>query len=225
MFNAPTLEAAKLCIDHYPPHQVVDAYGNAHGYAIDFVKRVMDAINEPLEIEIKPSLEQCIWLARQGKIDVLMGLYKTPDREAFMDLFKFSDGYSRTLFISLEHAPPVTKLQDLKGRKVGVIRGYHYFEAFDQYPDLERVAHMHLGQLLQVLRRGEVDYIAVSQYLWLEVEPSLKADNIDYRIAKYQPSNDQAVYLGVVRRAEWQPDRLKLKQIVERLYQERAYGM
>jgi polar amino acid transport system substrate-binding protein len=218
-------QAAILCVDHYPPHQVVDAHGNVSGYAVDFVKQVLSAMDEPLEIRVESTLEQCLWLAKQGQVDLIMGLYKTPEREAVMDLFKFSDGYSKTLLVSLSHTSDVKQLADLVGRRVGVIRGYHYFDAFDNHPQIHRVPQMHLGQLLQLLLKREIDYVAVSQYQWREMEPSLKSHNLPYRIASYRPTNDQPVYLGVVRRGSWHPNLPQLKSVVESLYQQRVYDL
>lgn|GEM_PF-3745430 len=218
-------QSASLCVDHYPPHQVVLGENQAEGYAIEFAKEVVDALNDSLQIVTESNLEECLKLAHSGKVDLIMGLYKTPERSRFLDFYKFSDGYSSTLFITFYDHLNITSFQDLANKRIGVVRQHHYFDEFDQSTSITKIASDHLGQAIFRLKRREVDFVAVSRYQWEEVKDILRSYVSQVYVADFQYKNDAPVFLAASKTATLPFDRQQLAAVVERLYRQKRYGL
>lgn len=96
-FATPPLKLVSL---EYPPYiEVVD--GQATGIAVNLVKEVFQALNQPISIEVLP-WARAIAYVKQGRADAIFTAFKTKEREAFLD---YNQGvlFNQTIRLIVHH--------------------------------------------------------------------------------------------------------------------------
>jgi len=111
-----------------PPFSFVDQSGEAVGYSIDLCKRIAAAVKDELSLNgikidyVPVTAENRFSMVRQGKVDIVCGsttnTLKRRERVAFT-LLTFITGAE----MLVRTGSGIDKLKDLKGKKVGVVKG------------------------------------------------------------------------------------------------------
>jgi len=111
-----------------PPFSFVDQSGKAVGYSIDLCKRIAAAVKDELSLNgikidyVPVTAENRFSMVRQGKVDIVCGsttnTLKRRERVAFT-LLTFITGAE----MLVRTGSGIDKLKDLKGKKVGVVKG------------------------------------------------------------------------------------------------------
>jgi polar amino acid transport system substrate-binding protein len=102
--------------------------------------------------------------AAVGIYDVVVAVWRTPAREQEL---LFSEPYLMNEIIFLGRAGGnvrFERLEDLVGKKIGIVRDYAYGGGFDDHPRLNRVVNNHLVQNLLLLREGKLDLVVDDQW-------------------------------------------------------------
>lgn len=107
--------------DHeFAPFEYLDRQGEPQGFDIDILRAVAEVMNMPVEVRLGPWKEVRRDLER-GRIDVLLGMRYSQERDALLD---FSVPYlvnTSTIFVRKDS--PIRSLNDLQGKEVIVQRG------------------------------------------------------------------------------------------------------
>lgn len=121
-------EAFRIGYRHFaPPYSYAAANGQAAGYIVDLCREVADGVKRALNLPslpieyLKVTAEDRFEAVRDGRIDVLCEpTSMTMSRRALVDfsLPTFIDGAG-----VVTRGAPVKGLEDLKGKKVGVLKG------------------------------------------------------------------------------------------------------
>jgi len=121
-------EAFRIGYRHFaPPYSYAAANGQAAGYIVDLCREVADGVKRALKMPslpieyLKVTAEDRFEAVRDGRIDVLCEpTSMTMSRRALVDfsLPTFIDGAG-----VVTRGAPVKGLEDLKGKKVGVLKG------------------------------------------------------------------------------------------------------
>ncbi|QRG05958.1 amino acid ABC transporter substrate-binding protein [Xanthobacter dioxanivorans] len=121
-------EAFRIGYRHFaPPYSYAAANGQAAGYIVDLCREVADGVKRALKLPslpieyLKVTAEDRFEAVRDGRIDVLCEpTSMTMSRRALVDfsLPTFIDGAG-----VVTRGAPVKGLEDLKGKKVGVLKG------------------------------------------------------------------------------------------------------
>ena len=111
-----------------PPFSFVDQSGKAVGYSIDLCERIAAAVKDELSLNgikidyVPVTAENRFSMVRQGKVDIVCGsttnTLKRRERVAFT-LLTFITGAE----MLVRTGSGIDKLKDLKGKKVGVVKG------------------------------------------------------------------------------------------------------
>lgn len=146
--------------DHaYAPFEYLDSSGKPAGFNIDLLRRVAQIMDLAIRIELGPWDEVRGKLER-GEIDMLAGMYKTPERDRFADFT--IPHFITTYGIFAGKAPDISAPEELRGKRVAVQIG--------------DVAHDHL------LARGYSTEI-VEFRTWEDIFGALLDDRADYAVA------------------------------------------
>lgn len=144
---------------HYPPFSFRDAQGQPAGFSVELAM----AVGELMGWEVRFDLDHWVRVKEKletGEIDVVAGMFYTPERA---ELFDFAirhavasgDVFSRD-------GDGVRTLEDLRGQRVAVQEGdivHEYLRA--QNLDIEFVPRPTVVEALRLVAEGEVDYTAV----------------------------------------------------------------
>jgi len=183
LINTPKeLSEIVVASSPYPPFIVYDEKTQTvSGLDINLLKEVFPDLN--LKFVIVP-WDTSIAMMQRGLSHILPAISKRQDREAYLS---FSDNYRKEerYYFYANPNRVLDQLSDLKGLKVGVVKGYNYYQAFDQYKLCERVARSDERVLLEALDKGQVDAVIANGYVgdyWMQ---TLKLANVRKQRLEY----------------------------------------
>lgn len=152
----------------YEPFVVYDQKEHtANGIDIELLQRIFK--DWEVVVKVVP-WDTSIAMIQGGHAQVIPALSYRKDRESYMI---FSDNYrkeERYAFYARGHDGYNYKtLTDLKGCRVGVVKGYGYYAEFDAYHDCQREPSINESILFNKLSKGQLDVMitngAVGDYL------------------------------------------------------------
>lgn len=104
----------------YPPFEFLDSSGEPRGFNIDILKRIGELSGLRLEVDLGPWAEVRAQLER-GEIDLIAGMYRSPEREALVDFA--SPQFTSSYGIFALPDSRVKSLMDLPAARIAVQRG------------------------------------------------------------------------------------------------------
>jgi len=134
--------------------------GKFVGPFIDVMQQVAD--RSGLHIELRPLPWKRVLLEmKSGKIDGFFGGYKTAERESFGLFVEPPISWSTlSIFVREGEAFPFTRIEDLYGRKIGIVRGYNTSEEFDKAADERKILVEQTSNyvsLIKMLAAGRIE--------------------------------------------------------------------
>lgn len=152
---ADTLDFA---VSEFTPY-IFEENGQITGIHVDIVTEACR------ELGIEPHFLFLPWkralaYMEEGEVDALLSPIKTEEREKFMDYSSEPIDVEKTVVIARKDSNiKMTTLDDLKGRSIGVIRGYSYSPEFDNYEGLKKEEVTDAIQLMKKLDAGRTDLV------------------------------------------------------------------
>ncbi len=143
-------------MDAWPPMDYVDSRGRPQGIGAGYIHALNKRLGNRLQIVPGP-WKETFDAVKEGRLDALMDITPRPDREPF---FNFTEPY-----VSVPHAifarkgeDKLNTLADLKGRSVGVERGFFIVKVLQQhYPGIKVREYDSTSNALDALVKGETD--------------------------------------------------------------------
>ena len=140
----------------WEPFEFLDDAGRYRGMAAEYI----ELINAMLDVQMAParglSWSEVIARAQKSEIDVLPCVVKTPQREQYLDFTRSYLSFPMVVATRAD-ALALSGLDDLRGQKIGVVRGYATADLLQtHYPDLQQVEFGTLQQGLDALVVGEI---------------------------------------------------------------------
>ncbi len=142
--------------DDWPPYDFSET-GVPSGYAIDLVRLVAQKVGLQLEFVNGYSWDELLQMGREGSIDLFPAIWKTPERETFLN---FTAPYTETPHILLvrEEDNRIRGIQDLRGRILAGIKGYADVEMVKQhYPEITVREVANISEGLRAVAYGHAD--------------------------------------------------------------------
>jgi polar amino acid transport system substrate-binding protein len=191
-----------MVTEHWPPFRMNDEStpSGFRGIDIDVVNKLAEALGIAIEIQRHPwarALEQM----RSGEADLITGIARTPEREAFLHYVPISYAAVRPVFYTQRGKGHLFRsYQDLYGPSVGYSLNSAYFEPFNSDARINKVGLSTEEQLLHVLALGR---IAVT----VGTDPNISHEiaRLGYREVleptSYQPAEKTELFLALSRKA------------------------
>lgn len=150
----------------YPPLIQQDGGGPAHGLAVDVVRAVFARLGHDLTVEVMP-WARSLTMVRLGQRDCVFTIFRTPEREQFLDFSNESIIPQLIYFYARKDAGLAFNgdLSALAGRRVGTVMKVNYGERFDAAR--ERFTVQEVATLEQNFRKlvlGRVDLVPSNVY-------------------------------------------------------------
>jgi polar amino acid transport system substrate-binding protein len=170
----------------YPPLHWYD--GKAlHGASVMLTQRVFADMGVPVELRYVGPFPRLMANARQGTVDVVATLKRTPEREAFLRFTSvpaFSNPVS--VFVARAHSFPYAGWADLAGHVGGITTGTRFGEPFDTYlqQHLRVETSSSLESNFRKLDVGRIDYLITGYY---NGQAYIEAHRLQQRFIALQP--------------------------------------
>ena len=136
--------------------------GKFVGPFIDVMQQVAD--RSGIHVELKPLPWKRVLLEmKSGTVDGFFGGYKTAERETFSLFVETPISWSMlSIFVRKGEAFPFAGIEDLYGRKIGIVRGYNTSVEFDQAADEKKILVEETSNyvsLIKMLAAGRIEGI------------------------------------------------------------------
>ncbi|MFA7013407.1 MAG: transporter substrate-binding domain-containing protein [Desulfobacterales bacterium] len=161
----------------YPPFCIVDSDGMAKGFSVELMKAALFAMNREVSFRTGIRDEVRCWLER-GQIQALPLVCRTPERER---LFDFTILYMEThgAIVIRKDETGILKLNDLKGRRVAVMKGdsaEEFLRREERGIEIQTAATYE--NALRELSRGSFDAVAIPQLVGLRLIDEMALTNL-----------------------------------------------
>ena len=141
----------------WAPFEYFDEDDAHAGITSDYIR----ILNEQLELRMSvvPGLtwDQVLQGARDREIDVIPAIMATPERSAFLS---FTKPYLSlpTVIVARKDAPHIADLEDLRGKKVAIVKGYVTQQFMERdLPGQELLLVDRMDEALVVVSKGDAD--------------------------------------------------------------------
>lgn len=131
--------------------------GRSQGYTIDLLNLLAQRIGLQVEYVTGPTWSEHLELHKQGKLDLLHTIYRTPAREK---IGHFTEPFyrSRNVFVTRNSEADIADLAQLNGKTVAVGKGWAQEEFLaSQYPGIKRLTLRNMEELLDAVSSGKAD--------------------------------------------------------------------
>ena len=158
----------KFCVDpDWMPFESIHD-GKHIGIAADFFNILKNSSSIPMQLYPTASWQESLEAAKLHKCDIFTLASSTPERSKYME---FTEPYIKTptVLATKVDKPYTDKFYDLKGKKIGLVKGYAIDELLRaKFPDIEFVEVKNIHDGLQKVENGElygyVDNLMVIAY-------------------------------------------------------------
>ncbi len=141
----------------FPPIEYFDPQNTYQGISADFLSEVEKLLNIRFAIIEEKSWKAVIKKAQNREIDILGAAAKTPQRSNYLDFTKPYLTFPAVI-ITRKNVIPHTTMAELKGKKVGVTRGYAVHEYVQShFPALDLHPVTSIDEGLNLLSYGQLD--------------------------------------------------------------------
>jgi len=140
------------------------------GLSVDYMKLVAKKLGFEIEF-IKDSWENLYARFKKGEIDVLHGLFKTPERE---EIASFTEPYYKSHnALAIRKDSDIKKLDDIRGKRVAIIKEYGSSDTIlKMFPEIKVVNVKNLYEALEAVSNGDadaaIDNIGAMSYVIME---------------------------------------------------------
>lgn len=169
-----------IVADSWPPY-VYEESGVITGFDYEVSRAVLSKLGFSVELRLIP-WARCLWMVSNGEADAILDASVTPERRQTM-LFpdeKISDS-SSVLFYLKGRTYRYSGLGDLKGLRIGTIRGYMYSREIDEADWFVKEPVADIEQNIRKLLGGRIDLFISNRYVGeYSIRKAGAADRIDF---------------------------------------------
>nr|WP_321257895.1 transporter substrate-binding domain-containing protein [uncultured Pseudodesulfovibrio sp.] len=140
------------------PFEFIDEQKQVQGISAEYI----DFIKEKIKVEMTPTIDlswsEVLQSAKQGRIDILTSIAKTPVREEFL---LFTEPYIEfpIVIFSPKEAPLVNEISDIASGRIAVVEGYAAQEYLTyEHPKLKLLSFPTVNKAINALAMGEVNW-------------------------------------------------------------------
>ncbi|MDT4842994.1 Bacterial extracellular solute-binding protein [compost metagenome] len=210
----------RVMTDFWPPFRIAGDDGQLRGLDMDLLAELERRTGLRFEVRRAPWSRGLAALER-GAADLMTGLAKTPEREAYIDYLERPYFTCAPRFYGLpEQAQGITGYPQLGQYDIGYVRGSAYFEPFDSDRSLRKVGVGNEGQLLDMLRHKRLQLVIGTD---CQVDYELLNDpQLAGRIVKlaYRPPARTELFIGFSRQRPLQAQREAIAQALGQMIDE-----
>jgi len=146
-----------MCIDpDWLPYEKFDIHGKHIGITADIFKIISKEIGIPIEAIKTRTWEESIAAAKARKCDIFSLAMETKERKKYMN-FTTPYFFIPLIIVTKPNVTFVDNLTILKGKKIGIVKGYAFNEIFrKKYPELNIVDVKNVDDGLKRVSSGEL---------------------------------------------------------------------
>lgn len=187
---------------------------NRNGPDAEILKAIAEKLIAKLEIRPAP-FKRRLQLMKDGKIDFMSGLLKSPERENYIHYIfpPYKERSDTVFFISKGKSFLLKKYEDLYGMKIGTNLGSNYFPRFDNDTKLKKEAVSSGIPNFRKLLLGRIDTVIYPEAGGIDLIHKIGiADRVE--MAEYRFARKKPVYIGISRKSRLMDNISKTESVI-----------
>lgn len=197
----------RWCLDNFPRFHEFHGKNGPVGASVDLMQELAKRVGFRLEYSPQIPLARCFRLIENGDMDIITNLNKTPEREAMMLMFPYSQSIPEAIYQRGDDNRSITQVSQLNHFSVATIRNYTY------HPLVMNLILNHASKnLMQVdsiangfeaLAKGRVDALIVPRYSSLDYLQNTQRLHQKFKRAPLvlETNPPRYVYIGLSKRS------------------------
>lgn len=153
----------------YPPYAYLDKAGNPTGFNVALTRAIAEKMSIEVDIRLGPWGEIRRDL-EEGRIDVIQGMYYSPQRDTVVDFSPAFTVVHHTVF-ARKDTPPIQDLEELAGQSCVVMAGdIMHDHILQQDFETDLTTRSTVLEVLECVSEGQADYALVAQlpgFYWI----------------------------------------------------------
>lgn len=168
--------------NEFPPFTYADARGNAAGIEVEVMEEVARRLGLTIDVTILP-WPRMLSMMRSGELDCMFAAFHTEERASYMQFTQIPIHVSRlAIYTHRAGVFPLTRLEDLRGRRIGLIRDFQTVPALDDALARGDFAEVTIGtsfrQLFDQLAARRIDVVIVNHHVAENILAEMGAHDI-----------------------------------------------
>jgi polar amino acid transport system substrate-binding protein len=162
----------KLVADEWPPFT---SEKQGQRIAVDLVQTALNKVSVNTKVQIV-AWQDVLDGIKANQYDAIVGAWKTPDREQYL---LFSRPYLEnriTLIGRQNNKINFENIDQLNGKKIGIVSGYAYGDEITKNKSIQKVAGETVAENIKKLLRDEVDFILADALVAQAIKEYLPGD-------------------------------------------------
>ena len=160
------------------PPVVWEEYNKLIGVGPDLAKSILTELNLDYDIQVKGDWQQVQDKCKSGEIDMIVSAYKNDERAAYMEYSLPYLPQPTVIIVPKGKEFPFGRWESLIGKRGVTNIGESYGQQFDTFiKDKLSVQFIAFERAIELLSRGEVDYLIVDLYTALIYSRLLQGEN------------------------------------------------
>ncbi|MFG6485168.1 substrate-binding periplasmic protein [Roseateles sp. BYS78W] len=200
-----------------PPYRVFGPEG-AGGLYFELLNEAARRLDLTLRYQEVPSA-RALRMMEAGEADLMMGLLRTPEREAFLSYGQIRLPAEDKALYTRPQVTPVRQLGDLLGRRVVVQRGKLYGAALSSLPRQALTEVNDYRSALEMVARGRVDVAIVPER---QGDLLLKATPMDLVKQPWRLPGE-VPYVVLSRRSPWLARQADLERAFQSMHEDGSW--
>ncbi len=138
----------------YPPFNYNEK-GEPKGYSVDLIELLAKKLNLDIKYISGPRWNDFIQMAKEQKLDVMLNIISSEEREKFLNFTTPYKQLSQSIFTNLDN---INKLSDLDGKTVAIPEGF-YLNSFlkENYPQIKILVYDDILQCIHSVIENKAD--------------------------------------------------------------------
>jgi len=228
VFLAPanTDKSPVMCIDHYPPLQVILNNGEATGENVEVGKALVKKLDMDLKFTPDTPFSRCLLWLDQGKVDIMVGVLGSAQRHKNFHMLLYDDMTSKVFFIRAG-SPELNTYDDLKGLKIGVSRGTKQFEKFNDGILNGHFTKVEVGDLsaaFGMLAKGRLDAVVCTDYYGIKIINENTYYGLNIQQTHYKVTSGTKTYIAISKQSELTKHIKKLREVAKKMFETRQFN-
>jgi len=152
-------EEVVFATSQWPPYSMLED-GKQTGMNMEIVRELCKRLGFESKIQIFP-WKRALMYVKKGEVDAIFSARHTQERAKFLYYPSEAINKERTIILALKGSGiKATKLDDLKGKTIGVVRGYAYGSEFNNHQGLKKMLCNDDDQLVRIFAKKRTELAA-----------------------------------------------------------------
>jgi ABC-type amino acid transport substrate-binding protein len=168
--------------NEFPPFTYADDAGRAVGIEVEVMQELAKRLGLNIHISVLP-WPRMLSMIRSGELDCMFAAFYTEERNTYMQYTQVPIHVSRlAVYTHRSGIFPLARLEDLRGKRIGLIRDFRTVPALDEALERGDFAEVVLGtsfrNLFDQLAAGRIDVVIVNHHVGEHILRLMSAHDI-----------------------------------------------